>query len=342
MLYTSVKYLKLISPRLDRFKIKKDNGSSFLANCRCSICGDSQKHRSKARGYFYDQKGSLYYKCFNCDAALPFWKFLKTFDLSTWEQFNVEDFQDKQFLHQVKTEDVKKPKPKIVPDIFYSLKSIDELPEDHPARKVVEDRLIPEQFLSDIYYAPKFFEWTLSHTQKFKEMRTPDHPRFIIPWYSEHGEIFGYQARCFGDETPKYFSIILDKSKPKVFGLERIDKSKRVYVLEGPIDSLFIDNCVAVGDSALYKYESDEHETTYVLDNEPRNLEIVKLYLKLIRQGKDVCIWPDDWHHKDINDAVKSGLKSSEIKRIIDSNTYHDLEAFARLNEWKKRAIDEH
>ena len=51
------KYIGLVSSRLPKFKRIKPN----LYNCRCPICGDSQKQRNKARGYFYAIKANTNY-----------------------------------------------------------------------------------------------------------------------------------------------------------------------------------------------------------------------------------------------------------------------------------------
>ena len=72
-LFVDLKYLKLICNRLPLFKQKNEK----VFNCRCIICGDSTKKKTKARGYFYEVKNDLLYRCFNCDASMQFGTFLK-------------------------------------------------------------------------------------------------------------------------------------------------------------------------------------------------------------------------------------------------------------------------
>jgi hypothetical protein len=333
MLYTAVKYLKQVSFRLQKFKIKKDNGNTFLANCKCPYC-ESDTDNKKARGYFYNKGQILLYHCHNCNISQSFAKFIKDFDFNVYEQFHIEEFKDKKFVQGISVID--KPKKCVIPDIFSDLKSMNELGLSHPAFQYVVNRKIPDSILDDWFYTPKFFKWAEQHTTKFKGMPLNDHPRMIIPWYDSDKSLIGYQARTFGKETPKYYTVMLDKSRPKIYGLERLDTSKRIYCVEGPIDSLFIGNCVAVGDAALYRYESDIQEVTYIPDSENRNKNILDVYLKLLRLGKDVCIMPDTWKFKDINEAIQAGLTKEEIKSIIDSNTFNSLRLQMKLTEWRK------
>ena len=343
MLYNDVKYLKLVSPRLERFKIKKDNGASFLANCRCPICGDSEQNSKKTRGYFYNRGSKLLFKCHNCNSSLSFAKWLKDYDFSVYSMYAVDEFQSRPQANTFVEKPEKLPdlrtKP-YVPSILAGLKSINELSDEHPVRKYVESRKIPEKFWSDLYYAPKFFSWTTGHTDKFarvvKSFPEQEHPRLVIPFFTrDTKEAFMYHARAFGKEAPKYYSIKLDKKPMPFFGMDRMNDKERVYILEGPIDSLFLPNSVAIGSSSLHQFDLDV-EKTYVVDNENRNREILKEYEKLIKLGYDVCIWPDSWKYKDINEAVLAGESILDIKRVIDDNTYHGLRAEIRLNQWRK------
>ena len=337
MIYIDVKFLNLVSSRLLRYKIKKNTGAEFHAVCRCNICGDSAKDARKTRGNFYSSKGEIFYKCFNCGASTHFSAWLKDFDANIFTEYRLEKYAESKEVTQIVTKDYsEKVRKTIVPDIFASLKSVIQLSENHPARKMIENRKIPAHFHASMYYAPKFFEWTKEHTEKFENVITNEHPRWIIPWYNQKNEIIGYQARCFGAEMPKYYTIVLDKSAKKIYGMERVDFKERIYVVEGPIDSLMLSNCIAIGSSALHTFRTDETEATYVLDNENRNSAILKEYAKLIELGVDVCIMPDDWKFKDLNDAIVGGFSSEKLKSFIDQNTYNGLAAKIKLSQWRK------
>jgi len=181
----------------------------------------------------------------------------------------------------------------------------------------------------------KFFTWTNELIpNKFKDL-TNDHPRMVIPFRDSKGKIFAYQGRAFGEEQPKYITIVLDQNEKKIFGLDRINDNRNILICEGPIDSLFLPNCLAVaqGDLRLPQYKD---KGTLVFDNEPRNREIVKNIEKAVEEGYSVVIWPSDIEEKDINDMIISGLTNVEISDIIHRNTFSGLEAKTQLSHWKK------
>jgi len=129
----------------------------------------------------------------------------------------------------------------------------------------------------------------------------------------------------------------VDDDKPytgKVFGLDKIDRDKHIYVVEGPLDSLFLDNCLAVGGSEFSNLPKEN--TTIVFDNEPRNQEICNNIEESIRKEYSVCLWPVQNPHKDINDMILSGMSSSDITSQIKENTYRGTEARLRFAEWRK------
>jgi hypothetical protein len=226
--------------------------------------------------------------------------------------------------------------------ILKGLKSIKDLPKEHPARCIVEKRRLPLESLSDLYLCESFFKFTNSVIKgKFPSLGG-DHPRLIIPFRGEDGEVFAYQGRAFGNEQPKYITIKIDADRDKIFGLDKVDKSKPILVVEGPLDSLFLDNCIAVAGADFSKPLSiggrliTNEELTVIYDNEPRNREINKQIEKTIEQGRNVCLWPDSMKHKDINDMIIAGYSKEKIEEIIVDNTFYGVAAKLRFVEWKK------
>ena len=155
----------------------------------------------------------------------------------------------------------------------------------------------------------------------------------VIPFRDETGEVFAAQGRAFGKETPKYLTVKFE-DKPKIFGLDRIDISRRFYFVEGPIDSYFVDNCLAVAGADFEHLPFTGEGMTIVLDNEPRSREIIKRMEKLIDRYYALVIWPDIITQKDINDMVLAGHK--DIQETINSNTFSGLTAKAKLSAWKR------
>ena len=330
MSYIDTKYLNIISSQLQQFKKKGDN----LWNFRCPYCGDSHKSRTKARGFVFRKKNDLFFKCHNCGTGASLGNLVKTIDSKIHKDYIMERYKK-----GVETRSSPQPEFKFnapvfrKKDIFEGLKSIKDLSKDHPARQIVEKRKLPEQSLCDLFLCESFYKFTNSIIKgKFPSLGG-DHPRLIIPFRNESGEVFAYQGRAFGNEQPKYITIKIDEDRDKIFGLDKVDKSKPILVVEGPLDSLFLDNCIAVAGANFNNMEGD---LTVIYDNEPRNKEINKQIAKMIDQGKNVCLWPDTMKCKDINDMVISGYSKEEIKEIITNNTFSGVAAKLRFAEWRR------
>ena len=329
--YIDLKFINDLSGRLSQFKKKTD----YLFNFRCPHCGDSQKSKTKARAYLYRVKNDMFFKCHNCGQGQNLANFIKFVDPKLYEQYLLErykksapatpkpkfDFKPTKFTNQTPIDD---------------LKSIQDLPEDHPARLYCVNRKIPEKYFDKLFLSDKFM--TLVNEVKPNTYKiTKDHPRLIIPFYDTTGKLFAFQGRAFGKEQPKYLTIKLDENKQKVYGLDKVNFQKPIYITEGPIDSLFIDNCLAAGGADLFlKNKIPNENITYIFDNEPRNKEIVKRMYKVIEQDFNVVIWPEDLQLKDVNDMIMSGLTKLELQDIISNNTYSKLSALTKLNYWKK------
>ena len=329
--YIDLKFINDLSGRLSQFKKKTD----YLFNFRCPHCGDSQKSKTKARAYLYRVKNDMFFKCHNCGQGQNLANFIKFVDPKLYESYLLErykksapatpkpkfDFKPTKFTNQTPIDD---------------LKSIKDLPEDHPARLYCDNRKIPEKYFDKLFLSDKFM--TLVNEVKPNTYKiTKDHPRLIIPFYDTTGKVFAFQGRAFGKEQPKYLTIKLDENKQKVYGLDKVNFQQPIYITEGPIDSLFIDNCLAAGGADLFlKNKIPNENITYIFDNEPRNKEIVKRMYKVIEQDFNVVIWPEDLQLKDVNDMIMSGLTKFELQDIISNNTYSKLSALTKLNYWKK------
>ena len=330
MSYIDTKYLNIISPYLQQFKKKGDN----LWNFRCPYCGDSHKSRTKARGFVFRKKNDLFFKCHNCGIGASLGNLVKMLDSRTYKDYIMERYKG-----GIETRSSPQPEFKFNAPVFRKrgilegLQSIKELPSDHPARVIVEKRRLPPESLSDLYLCESFFKFTNSIIPKKFPSLDGDHPRLLIPFRDENGEVFAYQGRAFGNEQPKYITIKIDADRDKIFGLDKVDRSKPIYVVEGPLDSLFLDNCIAVAGADFSNMEGD---LTVIYDNEPRNKEINKQIEKTINQGKSVCMWPDNMKCKDINDMIIDGYSKEQIQEIITNNTFSGVAAKLRFAEWRR------
>lgn len=317
------KYINLLSSRLEKFSKKNIN----LYNCRCPICGDSKKNKSRARGYFYSVKNNTNYKCHNCGINVSLNNFLKTFDSVLHQEYCLEKyssgFTGKNFTTEAPKFDFQKPK-------FKTRINLPKATENKQAKEYLEYRkLDPTKF----YYAEKFKEWTNSMSKTFDEKALKyEEPRIIIPLYYKK-ELIGFQGRSLFPSPIKYITIMLDDDAPKLYGYDDVNLEDQVYILEGPFDSTFIKNSIAMCGSDLNLTNLNISRPVYVYDNEPRNLEIHKRMISKIESRDSIVIWPTTIKEKDINEMFLSG---HDVQSVIESNTYSGLEAKLKFNEWKK------
>ena len=329
--YIDLKFINDVSSRLSQFKKKTD----YLFNFRCPHCGDSQKSKTKARAYLYRVKNDMFFKCHNCGQGQNFANFLKFVDPKLYSEYVLERYKGSAPATPTPKFDFKPVKFKDQ-TILDDLKSISDLPEDHPARLYCTKRKIPEKYFDILYLCNKFM--TLVNKVKPKTYKViKDHPRLIIPFFDTTGKLFAFQGRAFGKEQPKYLTIKLDENKQKIYGLERVNFTKQVKIVEGPIDSLFISNCLAAAGADLFlKNKIPNEKVIYIFDNEPRNKEIVDRMYKVIEKDFNIVIWPDDIQLKDVNEMIMNGLSPAKVEDIISRNTYRQLSALTKITQWKK------
>ena len=319
--FVDVKYINLISSRLQKFKKVKNN----LYNFRCPLCGDSQKNKNKARGYLYQVKNNTNFKCHNCGANISFNNFLKQLDLTIHKQYIFEKFKEGNTGRNFTAEE---PKFHFESPKFKSKLDLPKASENPDAKLYLENRkLNPDKF----YYSDKFKEWSNSLQPIFDSIEH-DEPRIIIPLFYQN-TLVGFQGRALGFSKIKYITIMLDNDAPKIYGLDEVKKDQTVYITEGPFDSTFISNAIALcgADGDVSKWSISD--CVWIYDNEPRNAEIHRRIEHCISNGEKVVIWPSSIKEKDINEMILSGLN---VQSVIESNTYSGLEAKLKFTTWKK------
>jgi transcription elongation factor Elf1 len=337
MLYIDLKYISQLTSKLRNFKQKDPHTFNFS----CPFCGDSAKHKTKARGYAYANKNDLFYKCHNCGISTNVGNLIKQVDPYLYDQYVVERYQSGVNKHKshktIEYPDTKPVFSELKDEILEGLRRIDTLPLDHPARLYVDSRLIPKEKYSLLFYASKWKRYVNGVKYTYTTEKENDHPRLVIPFFNDHGKVFAFQGRAFGNEDPRYMTIKLDDNMERIYGLERIDFSKKIYAVEGPIDSLFLDNSIAVaGASFDCSYMRGLiSNLVVVFDNEPRNKELCKQIEKCIDIGYSVSLMPETGY-KDINDLIKAGWTKDKVVETINNNTVSGLEAKVRFNQWKK------
>ena len=315
------KYIGIISPRLGKFKRVKSN----LYNFRCPICGDSKKNKNKTRGYIYSVKTNTNFKCHNCGASMSFSNFLKHVDAPTHKQYSLEKFKEG---HTGRNFVVEEPDFKFEAPKFKKSLSIPKAFENPRSDGYLTARKLDS---SKFYYAKKFKKFVNTIKPTFDDTRY-DEERIIIPIYYEKN-LIGLQGRSIDPNPVKYITVMFDDNAPKIYGLDDVKKSEAVYVTEGPFDSTFIRNAIAMCGADADVRRWGINNPVWIYDNEPRNREIVNRIDRTIDKGDSVVIFPSSIDEKDINDMVIAG---HDVQKIVECNTYSGLEAKLKFNTWKK------
>ena len=315
------KYIGLVSSRLQKFKRVKPD----LYNFRCPICGDSQKNKSKTRGYLYAVKADMNFRCHNCGASMTLSNFIKTIDPVIHKQYVFERFKSNKTGRGTVVED---PKFNFEAPQFKPKLDLPKASEVKIAKQYLENRKLDS---TKFYYTDKFKAWSNSHKKTFDSV-TYDEPRIIIPLFYKN-TLIGFQGRSLGPNKVKYITVMINDDAPKIYGLDTIRKSSPVFVTEGPFDSTLIRNSIAMcgADGDVRKWGISD--PVWVYDNEPRSKEITTRISNTINRADKVVIWPNNIKEKDINDMVLAG---HSVQELLESNIYNGLKAKLQFNTWKR------
>ena len=334
------KFLAQIAPRLSLFKRKSGKLFSF----RCPFCGDSQKNKYKTRGFVYEHKSALKFKCHNCGYGCYLDRLIDKIDTEIGKAYRMEKFRERrgtsansEFLIPKVEEDI--PAEKSVEKksgIDLGLPCLLDLPADNIAVEYALRRHLPKDRWGDLFYCEN-----MKDLEKFNEAykdRLPEDPRLVIPYRNRSGNITGLTGRALLASAKARYSTLRLSDEPMVYGLDRVDVTRRAFILEGQIDSMFIGNALAPGGTDFERaigFVPREH-LVLIFDNQPRNKQVVQKVEKMANKGFAISVWPKEWTYKDINDAIMDGMSLDDIMHILNSNTHSALALKLAIRDWKK------
>jgi hypothetical protein len=330
--YIDKKYINMVSSLLEKFKWKKDN----LANCRCPLCGDSDRSKIKARGYFYKKGNDFFYKCHNCGIGHNLHNFLEKVSLSLCKEYALERYRSGENGNS----NYKKPEETQIYPFKTEIK-FDKLENfESSNEKVLEfiaDRQIPERSFCDIGYTSNFGDFA---KQFQRDYDLANEERIIILIRDENGDIIGAQGRSLSKipkkNIPKYITLRKTEDTKLIYGIDKLNQRKPFYIVEGPIDSMFIDNAIAcLGSSGFIDMAKEYSKGIFILDNEPRNKQTVEILSELVKMGNKVLIWPQTCKEKDINEVIKKHGKQY-MEAVLQNCVYSGLKAVLEFHSWKK------
>jgi transcription elongation factor Elf1 len=341
MIHIETKYMGLLSHRLRNFKRKND----YLWNFSCPVCNDSAKNLTKARGYVYKKGNNLFYSCKNCGLGTSLGKLIEHVDSTLYKEYILERYRSGNGGHiNAKQPTFNVPSPRFdkvdKEKTFEHAEWCDKLPIGHFCLTYLIKRNIPSNYYSKLLFT--------QHYNKFIDALVPDHgkvlyddARLVIPFYDEYNSLIAVSGRALetSDKTLRYVTVRTDSSENKlIFGMDRLNIHDTVKIVEGPIDSLFLKNCVAAADANLIQVADKISAVNKVLiyDNESRNTNIVRMMQTAIKSDHNIVIWPDTIQGKDINEVIMSGISPDEIESLIIANTFRGLRAQIKFNQWKK------
>ena len=323
-------FLKNVSHNLKGFK-KVNNKYNF----RCPFCGDSAKNARKQRGWILDYKGKDIYKCFNCGLTMSFTKFLKTIDNDAYKRYLIE----KNIKKDIEKSAVYEPKEdtNISYNDFISNQYIASCDKLNPGQIYLKSR--KNQNLSLFYYTEDYGSLLKSlNLKKYVSEWSQHEPRLVIPHWDRNKELTFLQFRNLDKKSNlRYRTYRIKEESPKIWGLDRVDWNKKVFICEGAIDASFLENGIAMSGADVdisHSFISNYKDNLYfILDNEPYNKEICKRYRKLCELGYNVFIW-NDIVEKDINDYYLAHNNKDVFEDI--SNYKCGLRLKLALANWLK------
>lgn len=336
MLYDDVTYMERLSTSLDHCVRR----GQYVWNFRCPICGDSERNSSKTRGYVYPSVDHLSYKCHNCGLSTSFYHLLKLVSPPLFSEYNLNRYRPQSSTGIMRL--LEKPStPEVFDAVLDTLNLVSTLPESHEAVRYLMSRRVPRHTWRYLYHADDFNGW-LDHLNLPKYILNDlgVHPRLILPILDQHGRVGSVSARAYpgtkAEKVKRYTKVTFDPSMPSVFGMDRVAFNKKIVVVEGQLDSLFLTNAVAVEGSTLDIGWVRDIKSNVILvqDNEPRNKQIVSHLRGYIASGYQVTIFPIWVSGKDINEMILHGMSLDAINNMVHRYSFHGLEAEIRFSEW--------
>ena len=292
------------------------------------------------------QKGTnLFFNCHNCGVGTNLGNLIKHVDPSLHKEYVLERYKSGESgFSNFKSPSFDIPAPrfdKVAKEKhFEHAEWVSKLPSGHFCLVYCTNRRFLSTMVDTLLFTPNY--------KKFCDALVPNHgkeitadARLVIPFYDKYNTLIGVSGRALenSDYKLRYVTLRTNESQDKlIYGMDKVNTNELVKIVEGPLDSMFLTNCVGSGDSALIQTAKliDAENKVLIFDNEPRNKEIVKLMDDAIKLGYNVVIWPDTMEQKDINEMVMADFSPDEIERIISSNTFTGLRAQMKFISWKK------
>lgn len=328
--YVDLKYTRILSSYLSEFH----EVGPELMRCRCPLCGDSKKSKFKTRGYLFVREGRVFFRCHNCGRGKTLYGLMSFVAPSlcrayVFERFSKDGGQvrtavplaNQTALATLEVED----------SLLNDLESIADLPDGHHAKEYLRGRQISEEQFADLYFTENVRDFS-KNIEKYKERNIPEHPAVMIPFRDDVGTLMFIQCRFLSGEI-RYMTLEIQGGE-KIWGMDKVDWNKKVYMVEGPFDAMFVDNCIAAAGGSLnasLKYVMNKAKAGVVLifDRDyTTNNDVFRNLRDAVESNVPVVLFDAKFKAKDINEAITLGQFSrSNITDYLESRTFVGLGA---------------
>lgn len=341
MNYVEQKYVRLVSVYLQGWK----HVGPDLYRFRCPFCGDSDKNKNKARGYFFALDDDAMFKCHNCQLTFGIGKFLAEIAPQLAGEYRFERFTnghkraekeetEQKFVTNTQT------KLKRTSAVLQTCTRLLDLPEDHYAREYIDGRMIPGHHQRKLYYIEDVTQMT-AKISGYEDRELPAKPAIVIPFFDEEGVLMYLQCRFFSGGM-RYLTFQVEEDGIKVWGLDRIDWNKPVYICEGPFDAMFVDNCIAVAGVSILSIvpmvESKAKKGTVLIFDKDYvvNKDVYTQLCTAVKQQYSVVMYDQFFKHKDINDQIQhGGWDQAHLMEYFKGRTRKGLSAQMELTKFR-------
>jgi len=311
--------------------------------CGCPICREGKSLGKKQRCYFIPSRNNIY--CHNCGWSSTPINWIKEVSGENFSDIIDElknfDIDIENYIEEKKDTKERTITPPLPDDCInlFDNKQVEFFKDNKVVKKAID--IIKGRKLDTAINRPKALYVSLSDKVHKN--------RLVIPFY-EDGNVVFYQSRSIFHEDPKPKYISKINSTKSLYGFDMIDpKLDYVFIFEGPINSFFVKNAVAV---AGIQEKSSQSFTLKQLEQ----LNTLKLYKKiwvldsqwidsasrskskiLADQNENIFIWPEKIgrKYKDFNDlAMRFDINEISAKFIAD-NSYKGVGAKIALETIK-------
>ena len=313
--------------------------------CKCPICKEGHAKRKKRFCILRAKDGNWVVSCRNCGYNHSFTVFLKEYYPDVFDKYNMErifyntDHAPVKHLQEVNS----MASGLSFGNILEFVSKVIDLQPGHPALGYVMRRKLPEAFLHELRFTDNLSNYCTTIAKLYPgvidfEFQRLTFPALIIPIYDKYNRLVYIQARNLLKGDIRFITIKLDPKAKKIWGLNKVDYDKQIYVFEGVFDAVFLNNSLAMLGSSVSDLANDvddKSKVTFIMDNEFNVREINQICERIIAAGYKLLFWTRDNRFKDLNDMIINDYFGINyeclVYQYIENNTLSGFQATMEL-----------